>query len=63
VVYGAEPSLRASVRGDGLGYVFAVSANRRAPTHPGPIRDCLALLPAWAWQRHSCGFASHGERI
>jgi SRSO17 transposase len=64
-VYGADPSLRASVRGHGLGYVFAVSANRRVPTHAGPIRvDALpALLPAWAWQQHSCGPGSHGERI
>jgi SRSO17 transposase len=64
-VYGADPSLRAGVRGHGLGYVFAVSANRRVPTHAGPIRvDALpALLPAWAWQQHSCGSGSHGERI
>ena len=64
-VYGADPSLRASVRGHGLGYVFAVSANRRVPTQAGPIRvDALpALLPAWAWQQHSCGSGGHGERI
>ena len=46
-VYGADPTLRASIRGHGLGYVFAVAANRRVPTHAGPIRvDALpALLP------------------
>ena len=37
-VYGADPRLRASVRGHGLGYVFAVSANRCVPTAAGPIR-------------------------
>jgi len=30
-VYGADPKLRAAVRGHGLGYVMAVSANRRYP--------------------------------
>jgi SRSO17 transposase len=54
-VYGADPKLRAAVRGHGLGYVLAVSANRRVPIHAGPIRvDALpALLPLRAWQKHS----------
>ena len=40
-----------------LGYVLAVSANRRVPTHAGPIRvDRLpAQLPRRAWQKHSAG--------
>ena len=64
-VYGADPTLRASIRGHGLGYVFAVAANRRVPTHAGPIRvDQLpATLPARAWQQQSSGSGSHGERI
>ena len=33
-VYGADPRLRAAIRGHGLGYVLAVSANRRVPTRP-----------------------------
>src|SRR5215831_17795866 len=37
-VYGADPRLRAAVRGHHLGYVLAVSANRRVPTAAGPIR-------------------------
>jgi SRSO17 transposase len=64
-VYGADPTLRRTVRRLGLGYVLQVAANRRMPTHAGPIRvDRLpALLPARAWQRHSAGAGSKGERI
>ena len=61
-VYGADPRLRASVRGHGLGYVFAVAANRFVPTAAGPIRvDQLPnKLPKRAWQKHSAGAGSHG---
>ncbi len=64
-VYGADPRLRAAVRDHGLGYVLAVSANRRVPTHAGPIRvDVLpALIPPRAWQRHSAGAGAHGPRL
>jgi SRSO17 transposase len=64
-VYGADPALRAAIRGHGLGYVLAVSATRRVPTQAGPIRvDRLpAHLPARAWQKHSAGAGSHGPRI
>jgi SRSO17 transposase len=53
------------VRSHGLGYVFAVSANRRVPTPAGPIRvDALpALLTARAWQKHSAGPGAKGHRI
>jgi SRSO17 transposase len=63
-VYGADPALRAAIRGHGLGYVLAVAANRRMPTAAGPIRvDALpAMLPARAWQKHSAGTGSHGHR-
>ena len=63
-VYGADPRLRTAIRGHGLGYVLAVSANRRVPTQAGPIRvDRLpAELPSWAWQKHSAGAGSHGQR-
>jgi SRSO17 transposase len=63
-VYGADPKLRAAIRGHGLGYVLAVAANRRVPTQAGPIRvDRLpAQLPKRAWQKHSAGAGSHGQR-
>jgi SRSO17 transposase len=64
-VYGADPHLRADVRAHGLGYVLAIAANRRVPTHAGPIRvDALpALIPTHAWQRHSAGAGAHGPRL
>ena len=64
-VYGADPRLRAAIRGHGLGYVLAVAANRRVPTQAGPIRvDRLPRsLPRRAWQKHSAGAGSHGPRI
>jgi SRSO17 transposase len=64
-VYGADPALRAAIRSHRLGYVLAVSANRRMPTPAGPIRvDRIpALLPKRAWQKHSAGAGSHGPRI
>jgi hypothetical protein len=64
-VYGADPRLRAAIRGHGLGYVMAIAANRRVPTHAGPIRvDALpALIPAHAWQKHSAGAGAHGPRL
>jgi SRSO17 transposase len=63
-VYGADPRLRAAIRGHQLGYVLAVAANRRVPTHAGPIRvDQLpSQLPKRAWQKHSAGVGSHGLR-
>ena len=64
-VYGADPALRAAIRSHGLGYVLAVSANRRMPTPAGPMRvDRIpALLPKRAWQKHSAGAGSHGHRV
>jgi SRSO17 transposase len=64
-VYGADPKLRAAVRGHGLGYILAVAANRRVPTHAGPIRvDALpTLIPPHAWQTHSAGVGAHGPRL
>jgi SRSO17 transposase len=63
-VYGADPRLRTAIRGHHLGYVLAVAANRRVPTAAGPIRvDKLpAMLPTRAWQKHSAGAGSHGQR-
>jgi SRSO17 transposase len=64
-VYGADPTLRSTVREHRLGYVLAVAANRRVPTAAGPIRvDQLpAMLPRKAWQKYSAGAGSKGERV
>jgi SRSO17 transposase len=63
-VYGADPTLRRTVRELGLGYVLQVAANRRVPTHEGPLRvDATpALLPDTAWQTYSCGRGAKGHR-
>jgi SRSO17 transposase len=64
-VYGADPKLRAAIRGHGLGYVLTVAANRRMPTGAGSIRvDTLAAqLPKRAWQKHSAGSGARGLRM
>jgi SRSO17 transposase len=63
-VYGADPTLRQTVRALGLGYVVQVSANRRVPTHAGLFRvDALAATaPETGWQHYSCGAGSKGPR-
>jgi SRSO17 transposase len=63
-VYGADPTLRHTMRQLGLGYVLQVAANRRVPTHAGPLRvDAIpALLPKRAWQTYSCGRGAKGHR-
>jgi SRSO17 transposase len=63
-VYGADPNLRRTARAHGLGYTLQIAANRRVPTHAGPIRvdQIPALLPARSWQTYSCGPGSKGHR-
>jgi SRSO17 transposase len=63
-VQGADARLRAAIREHALGYLLAVSANRRVPTIAGMIRvDTLpAQLPKRAWQNHSAGTGSHRHR-
>jgi hypothetical protein len=63
-VYGADPDLRATVRGHGLGYVLQVVANRRVPTHAGPVRvdKLAAVMPESEWQTYSAGPGSKGPR-
>jgi SRSO17 transposase len=63
-VYGADPELRRTVRGHGLGYVLQIAANRRVPTHAGLLRvdELPALLPARSWQTYSAGAGSKGPR-
>jgi DDE superfamily endonuclease len=63
-VYGADPTLRKTVRELGLGYVLQVAANRRIRTHAGPTRvDAVAaLLADSSWQTYSCGRGAKGHR-
>jgi hypothetical protein len=63
-VYGADPTLRATVRELGLGYVLQVAANRRVATHAGMLRvDAIAaLLADTPWQTYSCGRGAKGHR-
>jgi SRSO17 transposase len=43
-VYGADPALRATIRGHGLGYLLQIAANRQVPTATGPVRVGLPLV-------------------
>lgn len=63
-VYGADPNLRATARELGLGYVLQIAANRRVPTHAGPLRvDAIPdLLDDRSWQTYSCGRGAKGHR-
>jgi len=63
-VYGADPLLRKAIREHHLGYVMQIAANRRVPTHAGPLRvdELAATMPDSAWQRYSCGPGSKGPR-
>jgi SRSO17 transposase len=63
-VYSADPSLRATIRRLGHGYVLQVAANRRMPTPAGPRRvdELAANLPERAWERRSAGPGSKGPR-
>lgn len=63
-VYGADPHLRATIAGLGLGYVLAVGCNRTVTTAAGTQRvDALARsLPRRSWQRLSAGAGAKGHR-
>jgi SRSO17 transposase len=64
-VYGADPQLRAAVRGHGLGYVLQVASNRQV-TLPSArkvrVDELPKLVPAKAWQRYSAGAGTKGPR-
>lgn len=63
-VYGADPQLRADLQQRGIGYVLAVSSNRRVQTPAGRFtaRDFAGILPGRAWQTRSAGAGSKGHR-
>jgi len=63
-VYGADPKLRAAVRGHGLGYVLMLASNRHVNTGSGRRRvdEIAATTPRSAWQTYSAGAGSKGPR-
>ena len=65
-VYGADPTLRATLEDRGVGYVLAVASNRRVPTAQrdrGRSTPSPRHYPARSWQRLSAGAGSHGHRM
>jgi SRSO17 transposase len=64
-VYGHDWRMRAWLEDSHLNYVLGVTAQYRMFT--GAAREWAATvvgrLPATAWQRHSCGAGSKGERV
>ncbi|CAN5393866.1 IS701 family transposase [soil metagenome] len=64
-VYGADPDLRTMLHDRQIGYVLAVSCDRRVPTSAGVIRvdQMAAGLPKRAWQRLSAGAGAKGPRM
>ena len=64
-VYGADPQLRASIRGHGLGYVLQIGSNRHMLLPSGAkVRadELAATVPPQAWQRYSAGAGTKGPR-
>jgi SRSO17 transposase len=63
-VYGNDPRLRTELEDRGVGYVLAISCDRRILTATGSHRaDALAkMLPQRAWQRLSAGAGAKGHR-
>jgi SRSO17 transposase len=64
-VYGADPELRKTTAGLGLGYVYAIGSNRTVTTPTGQTQrvDELALsLRRRAWRRVSAGTGAKGQR-
>jgi SRSO17 transposase len=64
-VYGADPTLRAELETQRVGYVLAIGCDRRVPTTAGPARadEAAAGLPRRAWQRLSAGAGAKGQRV
>lgn len=63
-VYGADPGLRTLLHDRGIGYVLAISCDRRIPTEVGDLRvnELAAALPHSAWQALSAGAGAKGPR-
>jgi SRSO17 transposase len=63
-VYGADPDLRVTIAGLGVGYVLAVGSNRTVTTatQTGRVDALTASLPRRAWRRVSAGAGAKGHR-
>lgn len=64
-VYGADPDLRTTLQDRGIGYVLAISCDRRIPTEVGDLRadELATALPPSAWQALSAGAGAKGPRM
>jgi SRSO17 transposase len=64
-VYGADPDLRTTLQDRGIGYVLAISCDRRIPTEVGDLRadELATALPHSAWQALSAGAGAKGPRM
>jgi SRSO17 transposase len=64
-VYGADPDLRTMLQERQIGYVLAISCDRRIPidTHVMAVDQIAAALPATAWQHRSAGAGAKGPRM
>lgn len=64
-VYGACPTLRATVRSHRVGYVLAVASNHRATSVSAKEPDTAADLglSTYTWERLSAGDGAKGQRL
>jgi SRSO17 transposase len=64
-VYGADPQLARALESRGVGYVLAITGNRRLPIDAATTRTAAQItadLPGRAWQVRSAGAGAHGPR-
>lgn len=64
-VYGADPGLRNMLQNRRIGYVLAISCDRRVSTDAGNIRvgDLAAAMSERSWQHLSAGDGAKGDRM
>lgn len=64
-VYGADPALRMMLQHRQIGYVLAISCDRRIPTYAGDLRaaEVADTLTERAWQQLSAGHGAKGDRL
>ena len=64
-VYGADPELRTMLQENEIGYVLAISCDRRVGIDTGvmAVDQIAAALPEKAWQLRSAGAGAKGPRM